>query len=101
MSNGNIDVTMAFASIVVPPAMSSATARCAARDINPTVHVSQRFLDNKKPIVHVLRWFLDNRKTSKSGCSRSHAAGHIPSLYFSVLLQVTHANRRFYDASKS
>ena len=74
MSNGNIDVTMAVASIVVPPAMSSATARCAARDINPTVHVSQRFLNNKKPIVHVLRWFLDNKKTSKSGCSRSHAA---------------------------
>ena len=101
MSNGNIDVTMAFASIVVPPAMSSATARCAARNINPTVHVSQRFLDNKKSIVHVLWWFLDNRKMSKSVCNRSHAAGHIPLPYFSLLLQVTHARKRFYVASKS
>ena len=101
MSNDNIDVTMAFASIVVPLSMSSASARCEARDINPTVHVSQRFLDNKKPIVHVLRWFLDNRKTSKFGCSRSHGTGHILSPYFSVLLQVSHAHRRFYVASKS
>ena len=97
MSNDNIDVTMAFPSIVVPPAMSSATAR----DINPTVHVSQRFLDNKKLIMHVLPWFVDNRKMSKSGCSRSHVAGHISSPYFSVLLQVSHARRRIYVASKS
>ena len=65
MSNGNIDVTMALASIVVPPAMSSATARCVARDIYPTVHVSQRFLDNKKPIVHVLRWFFGQQENEQ------------------------------------
>ena len=39
MPNDNINVTMAYVSIGVPPAMSFASARCEALGINPTVHV--------------------------------------------------------------
>ena len=48
--------------------MSSATARCGARDTNS--------------IVYVLRRFLDNRKTTKSGCSRSHAVGPLDTFHY-------------------
>ena len=76
MPNDNIDVTIASAYIVGPLAMLFATARCEVLGINP--------------IVHVLRRFLDNMKTTKSGCSRSHAVGHFPFLNFFVLLQLSY-----------
>ena len=78
---------MASASIVVTPTISYATTWCGALDTNPT--------------VHVLRRFLDNRKTTKFGCTRSHAAGHFPLPTFSVLPHVVSTIRRIFFASKS
>ena len=68
------------------PTMSSATARCGARDTNS--------------IVHVLWRFFDNRKMTKSGCSRIHGVGCLPLLTVSMLLQVRSAIRRVFFASK-
>ena len=73
-------------SIVATPTMSSATARCGARDTNS--------------IVHVLWRFFDNRKMTKSGCSRIHGVGCLPLLTVSMLLQVRSAIRRVFFASK-
>ena len=77
---------MASASLVVSPAMSSATAQCEALNRNPTMHVLWRF--------------LHKRKTTKFGCSTNRVDGHFPLPNFSMLPQFSYAIKRFYLASK-